>query len=146
MSGVLNLLNIGSDEKRTAPKICRDSFVHNTVVLNESQTRLWKFLWVLWTSTRTWIGDFPIPNRKPIGVGCFLFFKWSLKCVQNIPYLKGTNCISSNSIFRSSKNSVYYFSFFAPNMILPLLNLQILKSNRRINSFKTNPQLKANLT
>ena len=53
-----------------------------------------------------------ISNWQPIRVGSLLFFKWTLKSVQNITDLEGTNCISSNGIFRCCKQPVHNLCFF----------------------------------
>ena len=62
-----------------------------------------------------------ISDWQPIWVGSLLFFKWTIKCVQNITNLKGTDCVSTNSILWRGKNSIDNFSFLSI-IITPLNN------------------------
>ena len=52
-----------------------------------------------------------ISDWQPIRVGSLLFFKWPLKSVQDITDLEGTNCISSNGIFRCCKQPINNLCF-----------------------------------
>ena len=52
-----------------------------------------------------------VSNWQPIWVGSLLFFKRTLKSVQNITDLKGTNCVATNSIFRGCEDTVYNLCF-----------------------------------
>lgn len=54
-----------------------------------------------------------ISNWQPIWVGSLLFLKWTFKSVQDITNLKGTNCVSTNGIFRCGKNTVDYFGLLS---------------------------------
>ena len=47
---VQNSLYIGSDEQRTAAEVSRHCFVHDAVVLDESQTGFWQLLGILGAS------------------------------------------------------------------------------------------------
>ena len=133
-------LNIGSDVEGAATKVCWYCFVHNTVILNESEAGLRQLLRVLRTFSWTWIGNlkcncerklcnFPIfsdhlhvPDWQPIGVGSLLFFKWTLERVQNIADLKGTNSVPPYGIFRGGEDTVDNFSFWARATIVTALH------------------------
>ena len=52
-----------------------------------------------------------ISDWQPIRVGSLLFLKWTLKSVQNITDLEGTDCISSNGIFWSCKHPINNLGF-----------------------------------
>ena len=60
-----------------------------------------------------------ISDWQPIRVGSLLFFKWTLKSIQNITDLEGTYGISSNGIFRSCENTINYLCFL-PIFVTPL--------------------------